>query len=94
MTINYTKGKIRMGLFLLALEDGNLRRRVPRSCAKLMAAAYRDGFEQEFNRISEIMKRVYKGDWAKVSDAELSEIAAIIWRLNERLDSAAGRFRS
>lgn len=94
MTIHYTIGKIRMARFSLALEDGDLRRRVPRACAELMVAGYRNGFEQEFRRIGEITKNVYKGDWTRVSDAELREIAVMIWRLNERLDSAADRFRS
>lgn len=85
MNINYTKGKIIMALLALALGDENLRRRVPRACAELMVAAYRNGFEEEFGRIGEIMKNVSKGDWTKVSETELREIAVIIWRLNERI---------
>lgn len=87
MDINYTKGKISMALFALALEDGDLRRRVPRACAELMVAGYRNGFEQEFGRIGARMRNVSKGDWTRVPETELREIAVIIWRLNERISN-------
>ena len=85
MDIFYTRGKIRNALFAFALGDGNLRRRVAEACAELMAAAFRTGFEEQFGRINQITKKVYQGDWTRVSDAEIKEIAVIIWRLNERI---------
>ena len=85
MDIHYTMGKITASLWALALGQGNLRQRVPEACAELMSAGYRTGFEEPFGRIEAIMAKVFKGDWTRVSDAELREIALAIWRLNERL---------
>ena len=86
MDIHYTKGKIAKALWELALDPGNIRARVPKACAELMVASYRDGFEDEFGRIDRILTRVIQGDWNDVSDNELQEIALIIWRLHERIN--------
>src|SRR5213592_2445482 len=83
MDSNYTKGKIRNALSALTLGEGNLRRRVPAACAELMVASHRMGFEEQFDRIGAATKKVSAGDWTKVSDAEIRELALIIWRLNE-----------
>jgi len=84
MDIHKTKSKITMSLWKLALDGGNLRQRVPKACAVLMDASYRTGFEEPFGRIEAIMEKVFEGDWTRVSNAELREIALIILRLNER----------
>ncbi len=87
MDIHYTKEKIGLALYELALDSGKLRARVPEACAVLLDASYRNGFEEEFGRIDCITKRVVNGEWDDVSDAELKEIALIIWKLNEGIRS-------
>ena len=87
MDIRDTKSKIRYALHDLALDPGNLRTRVPKAFAVLMAATYRNGFEEEFGRIDRITERVTAGNWSDVSDSELKEIAEIIYGLHERICS-------
>lgn len=82
--IGYTKGKIAQALNVLALDDGNLRERVPRACSELSPVSCFAGYEAEFATVHRIMEKVVRGDWNQVSDAEIKDIAVAIWRMSER----------
>ena len=82
--IDYTKGKIIQALSVLALNEGDLRTRVPQAYYELSAASYFAGFESEAAMISAITSKVSQGDWTRVSDEEMRQIALSIWRMSER----------
>jgi hypothetical protein len=83
--IGYTRGKIALALSILATDEGDLRSRVPKACNELRAASYFAGFETENAIIDQTMEKVVHGDWTKVTDAEMKQLALAIFRMSERL---------
>lgn len=83
----YTRGKIFQALFVLTLDEGNLRERVPRACSELLPVSDLTGYETEFATVHRILKKVTQGDWSRVATDEMKEIAATIFNMSEKFAS-------
>jgi hypothetical protein len=82
--LGYTKGKIFQALSVLALDEGELRQRVPRAYAELSPVSHFTGYEQEFATVRRILRKVTNGDWSRVSDSDMKEIAVAIWNMSTK----------